>query len=72
MVYNLKKLANFFKLLFWILEKLFKTGYSLFFHEKIISYFPPGVLASKSNFKLKKGFLVKYLSCFGEQTSQSP
>ena len=41
---NLKTLANFFKFLLSILEKLLKTDYSLFFLGEVISYSLPGAV----------------------------
>ena len=54
-----------------ILRKSLKTDYSLLFLGEIITYFPPAAL-SNSDFTLKEGFFVKYLSCFGQHTVKSP
>ena len=43
---NLKKLANFFKFLLSILEKLLKTDESLVFLGEVISYARPGAVKS--------------------------
>ena len=67
---NLKQLANFFKFLVYILEKSLKTDFSFFLplgNHFIFSYW-----FSKSDFMLKKGFFVKYLSSFGQDTAKSP
>ena len=45
---NLKKLANFFKLILWVLKKLLKTDDSFFFLGEIISYFPSGAVRAMS------------------------
>ena len=44
MDWNLKKLANYFKIIPWVLEKSVKTDYTFFFLGKIISCFPPDVI----------------------------
>lgn len=45
-------------LVLWILKKLLKTDFTLFFRREILSYFYSDALI-ESDFTLKKGFFVK-------------
>ena len=58
---NLKKLANFFKILLCILEKSITFDYNLLLCGEFTHCFPPGALIKSNQFTVEKRFFVKYL-----------